>query len=164
MRKIFSLVFVVFLVFEYYIYSSDLNLTKDLTLQIALVTILISILFSIFIIKNKLAKIVSLIAIVIIAIMFFALELIAGGLRGSTDVSRTWNINEFEIQSVYQSPFAGPGYSYMILREKYFFDMFYKNLDETFPDEYPEITKNHCIVRFKHVNKIFDLCKSKQIK
>lgn len=164
MRKIFSLVFIIFLFFEYYIYSSDLNLTKDLTVQIALVTILISVFFSIFIIKNKIAKIVSLIAIVILAIMFLTVELIAGGLKGATDVSRTWNINEFEIQSVYQSPFAGSGYSYIILREKYFFGMFYKNLDETFPDDYTEITKNNCIVRFKHVNKVFDLCKSKQIK
>lgn len=161
MKKNLGLFLILFFTLEFFIYFSDINLIGDITIHIFIFTVIICYYLSVYLKLNGL-RIFYLLSVTIIALMFFLWEFAFGGIKGKEYISQTWSINEFEIQSVTQSPFAGPSDNYYRLRETYVFGLLYKELDIN-TEDFRENGKK-CIVEFKDVNKIFDLCKSNQLK
>jgi hypothetical protein len=100
--------------------------------------------------------------IILFTIMFFLWEVILASLKSANEISETWNINEFEIQSVKRS-FEGPEPSFYTLKEVYCFGLIHKDLDISFPKNFIKIG-NKCTLEFVNANLTFDLCNLKQEK
>jgi hypothetical protein len=84
----------------------------------------------------------------------------------SERISNSWKINDYEIIYANQEYYAGKGSEpYLKLREKYFFDLFYKDIDKTKTNIFfLKLGTEECYVEFLKTKTEFDLCEKKQLK
>jgi hypothetical protein len=161
-KNIIILAFVIILSIEFYIYFSKYDLVMYLTIPISIVTSIFSLLLISNILKNKKLKFFFSSIIVLLTIMFFIWEIILASLKSANEISQTWNINKFEIQSVSRY-YNGPEPSFYTLKKVYCFGLIYKEMDISFPENFVN-HGNKCILKFVDVNMTFDLCNLKQLK
>ncbi len=118
-KKIQILVFVFILIVEFYVYFSEYDLTIYLTIPIFVATpFLILFLFNNNF-QNKKLKVIFSSLIILFTILFFLWEVILASLKSANEISQTWNINKYEIQSVTRT-FDGLEPSFYTLKRVYF--------------------------------------------
>ncbi|WP_376895192.1 hypothetical protein [Bizionia sediminis] len=165
--NIIGLILIAIIAIEFGIYYSDFNLVNDRTLEIGMITLIATLIF-IYIYFNKWSyRILIGLPTLIFGIIFLGLETI-GIMAGSEKISWNWKIGEYEIIYANMEYYAGPGgKTYLKLREKYFFDQFYKTLDKQKTENtFLElgIGKKNCDLKFEKTGMEFDLCEKKQLK
>ncbi len=161
-RNIIIVAFVIILNIEFYIYFSEYDLVMYLTIPISIATAI----FSLFLIHNRLKnqkiKVLFSGIIILFTIIFFLWEYILACLGNANEISETWNIDKFEIQSIRRS-FNEQEPSFYTLKEVYCYGLIHKEMDISFPEKFVN-HDNKCVLKFVDVNMTFDLCNLKQQK
>ncbi|UPT70926.1 MAG: hypothetical protein M0D53_00440 [Flavobacterium sp. JAD_PAG50586_2] len=157
-ENITTLIFIIILSIGLYMYFSEYNVSINLfVLFLILVSISsLCLYFLNYYVKNKRLKVFLSVIIVLFSIGLLVCEVMLASLSSANNVSKTWRINQFEIQSITRS-FEGPETSFYELKEMYCFGLIHKDLGIAFPNE-----NNKCVVEFGNANLTFDLCKGQQ--
>ncbi|WP_088390347.1 hypothetical protein [Flavobacterium davisii] len=159
-KNIFTSIFIIFLFIEICFYFSEYDLTTYLAIPISIATSITSILLINKNFQNKKLKISLSIIAIFFTLLFFLWEIILASLTSANEISQTWHIDKYRIQSITRS-FEGPKPSFYSLTEQYFFGIIHKDIDITFPENLTKVG-NKCILKFDEVNLSFDLCNLKQ--
>lgn len=156
----YILIFILFLIVEICFYFSEYDLTTYLAIFISIATSIISIHLINKNSQNKKLKISLSVLVLFFTMLFFLWEIILASLTSANEISQTWYIDKYKIQSITRS-FEGPKPSFYTLTEQYFFGIIHKDIDITFPENLIKI-ENKYILKFDQVNLSFDLCNLKQ--
>lgn len=164
-KDIIAIILILMVVVELFIYKSDFN---DAFSNIYVITIVNLVLLIGFIFWNskKFGLRVLLVLITIstgFTILFF--EYISD-FSGIEKQHHSWTIGNHEIIYTTQEYFAGPGSEpYLKLRKTYYFDLLYKDIDETKTNStFFKLGKTDCVVKFNKTKTEFDLCRKIQLK
>lgn len=161
-KNLVLLAFVAFLCLEFYIYFSEYDVALYLSIPFFIATFIISLILINNNLRNKKLKLFFSAIILLFTLILFLWEVLLASLKSANEISQTWNINEFEIQSITRS-FNGPKPSLYTLKEVYCFGLVYREMDTSSPKNLTQID-NKCILEFVDVNLAFDLCNLKQEK
>jgi energy-coupling factor transporter transmembrane protein EcfT len=161
-KNLVLLSFSLILCISFYIYFSEYDVSPYLSIPFFIATFIFSLIFIKNNLQNKKLKLIFSSIILLFTIMLFLWEVLLASLKSANEISQTWNINEFEIQSVTRA-YNGPEPSFYTLKEVYCFGLIYKEMGISFPKNMTEID-NKCILEFVDVNLAFDLCNLKQVK
>lgn len=164
-KNIIGIVLGLFLIIEFLIYNSELNFIDSYTFKIIIVNIIIFTAFIFWFFNSNLHKILLTLTVIGIGICFLFWEFMITGFV-SERISNSWRIDDYEIIYANQEYYAGKGSDrYLKLREKYFFGLFYKDIDETRTNvHFLKLGTEECYVEFFKTKTEFDLCDKKQLK
>lgn len=146
----------------FYIYFSEYDVSPYLSLPFFIATFIFCLISINNNLRNKKLKLFFSAIILLFTIILFLWEVLLASLKSANEISQTWIINEFEIQSITRS-FNGPKPSFYTLKEVYCFGLVYREMDTSSPKNLTQID-NKCILEFVDVNLAFDLCNLKQEK
>ncbi|HCQ14213.1 MAG TPA: hypothetical protein DIU01_13285, partial [Flavobacterium sp.] len=149
-KNLVSIAFVFILFIGFYIYFSEYDVSPYLSIHFFIVTFIFSLIFIKNNLRNKKLKLFFSGIILLFTIMLFLWEVLLASLKSANEISQTWKINEFEIQSVTRE-YNGQEPSFYTLKEVYFFGLIYKEMGISFPKNMTKID-NKCILEFVDVN------------
>lgn len=161
-KNLVFLSFFFILCISFYIYFSEYDVSPYLSIPFFIATFIFCLISINNNLQNKKLKLFFSGIILLCTIMLFLWEVLLASLKSANEISQTWKINKFEIQSVTRE-YNGQEPSFYTLKEVYCFGLVYREMDTSSPKNLTQID-NKCILEFVDVNLAFDLCNLKQEK
>ena len=119
--------FSLILCISFYIYFSEYDVSLYLSIPFFIATFIFSLILISNNLRNKKLKLIFSVIILLFTLILFLWEVLLASLKSANEISQTWNINEFEIQSITRS-FNGPKPSLYTLKEVYCFGLVYREM------------------------------------
>ena len=164
-KDILAIILIILVIVELLIYKSELNFAYSNIYKITFLNLVLIIGLTFWYSKKLGHRILSTLITVGIGLLILFFEFVRDFSQTEKRYS-SWEINNYVIILANQEYFAGPGSeTYLKLRKKYVFGLFYKDIDEIDNNStFLKLGTEDCIVEFFRTKTVFDLCEKKQLK